>query len=239
MPWILTAAETEAALGAYRDALATLQTVRPAASGADLARLLALRADLFSACADLGALNAYREALEVETDPAARKRLRRGSPGPPPSAGDLETAATGARRPGPRRQRQRRHAAAGPRQPGLLPQRLHRGGRGGGRGAAPDRPRRAELAAVRPGRPAGPAGALPRRVVPAAAGASCATGCAARTSRSGSSIPTCAWRSTCSTARPRTTRCWSWRANCATPPSGPACYGRSPSPWRYAVRPPS
>ena len=72
MPWVLTAAETEAALGAYRDALATLHTVRAAASGADLARLLALRADLLSACADLGALTAYREALEVATDPAAR-----------------------------------------------------------------------------------------------------------------------------------------------------------------------
>jgi hypothetical protein len=92
VPWILTAAETEAALGAYRDALATLQTVRAAASGADLARLLALRADLFSACADLGALNAYREALEVETDPAARTRLRTRLARAATVAGDLETA---------------------------------------------------------------------------------------------------------------------------------------------------
>ena len=92
VPWILTAAETEAALGAYRDALATLQTVRTAASGADLARLLALRADLFSACADLGALNAYREALEVETDPAARTRLRTRLARAATVAGDLETA---------------------------------------------------------------------------------------------------------------------------------------------------
>jgi DNA-binding SARP family transcriptional activator/tetratricopeptide (TPR) repeat protein len=92
VPWILTVAETEAALGAYRDALATLQTVRTAASGADLARLLALRADLFSACADLGALNAYREALEVETDPAARTRLRTRLARAATVAGDLETA---------------------------------------------------------------------------------------------------------------------------------------------------
>jgi DNA-binding SARP family transcriptional activator len=92
VPWILTAAETEAALGAYRDALATLQMVRTAASGADLTRLLALRADLFSACADLGALNAYREALEVETDPTARTRLRTRLARAATVAGDLETA---------------------------------------------------------------------------------------------------------------------------------------------------
>jgi DNA-binding SARP family transcriptional activator len=92
VPWILAAAETEAALGAYRDALATLQTVRTAAAGADLVRLLALRADLLSACADLGALNAYREALEVETDPKARTRLRTRLARAATVAGDLETA---------------------------------------------------------------------------------------------------------------------------------------------------
>ena len=40
VPWMLRAAETEAALGAYHDALATLATVRDRAHGADLARLL-------------------------------------------------------------------------------------------------------------------------------------------------------------------------------------------------------
>jgi DNA-binding SARP family transcriptional activator len=92
VPWILAAAETEAALGAYRDALATLETVRGAASGADLARLLGLRADLLSAGADLGALNAYREALRVESDPAARARLRTRLARAATIAGDLETA---------------------------------------------------------------------------------------------------------------------------------------------------
>ena len=90
--WILTAAETQAALGAYRDALATLETVRAAASGPDVARLLGLRADLLSACADLGAITAYREALRAEPDPAAQARLRTRLARAATIAGDLETA---------------------------------------------------------------------------------------------------------------------------------------------------
>ena len=88
------AAETAAALGAYREALETLATVREQAHGADLARLLALRADLLMAGAD----------------PAHRRRLPRGPRRRPPTrpqrsrlrarlaraatfAGDLDTAA--------------------------------------------------------------------------------------------------------------------------------------------------
>ncbi|HEY7273625.1 MAG TPA: AAA family ATPase [Actinoplanes sp.] len=92
VPWVLTAAETEAALGAYRDALATLETVRAAASGPDVARLLALRADLLSACADLRAIPAYREALQAESEPAAQKRLRTRLARAATIAGDLDTA---------------------------------------------------------------------------------------------------------------------------------------------------
>jgi tetratricopeptide repeat protein len=92
VPWILTAAETEAALGAYRDALATLETVRAAASGPDVVRLLALRADLLSACADLRAIPAYREALQAESDPVAQKRLRTRLARAATIAGDLDTA---------------------------------------------------------------------------------------------------------------------------------------------------
>ena len=90
--WLLTAAETEAALGAYRDALATLETVSSVASGADLARLLALRADLLTACADLGAVDAYRDALRVVSNPAARKPLLTRLARAATSAGDLDTA---------------------------------------------------------------------------------------------------------------------------------------------------
>ena len=92
VPWVLTAAETEAALGAYRDALATLETVRAAATGPDVARLLALRADVLSACADLRAIPAYREALQAESDPAGQKRLRTRLARAATIAGDLDTA---------------------------------------------------------------------------------------------------------------------------------------------------
>jgi DNA-binding SARP family transcriptional activator len=92
VPWVLTAAETEAALGAYRDALATLDTVRAAATGPDVARLLALRADLLSACADLNAIPAYREALRAESDPAGQTRLRIRLARAATMAGDLDTA---------------------------------------------------------------------------------------------------------------------------------------------------
>ena len=93
VPWMLRAAETEAALGAYRDALDTLASVRDQAHGADLARLLGLRADLLMARADSGAVDAYREALAVTTDPALRSRLRARLARAASFAGDLETAA--------------------------------------------------------------------------------------------------------------------------------------------------
>ena len=92
VPWVLTAADTEAALGAYRDALATLDTVRSFASGADRARLLALRADLLSACGDLGAVDAYREALAATSDPATRVWVRTQLARAATYAGDLDTA---------------------------------------------------------------------------------------------------------------------------------------------------
>jgi DNA-binding SARP family transcriptional activator/tetratricopeptide (TPR) repeat protein len=93
VPWMLRAAETEAALGAYRDALDTLASVRDQAHGADLARLLGLRADLLMAGADSGAVDAYREALAVTTEPALRSRLRARLARAASFAGDLETAA--------------------------------------------------------------------------------------------------------------------------------------------------
>jgi DNA-binding SARP family transcriptional activator/RecA/RadA recombinase len=92
VPWILTAAETEAALGAYRDALATLDTVRSSASGAERSRLLALRADLLSACGDLGAVDAYREALAATSDPVTRVWVRTQLARAATYAGDLDTA---------------------------------------------------------------------------------------------------------------------------------------------------
>jgi DNA-binding SARP family transcriptional activator len=93
VPWVLRAAETEAALGAYRDALATLELVRSAATGEDAARLLALRADLLSACGDRTALDAYRAALAVAQRPEQRARVRTRLARTATQHGDLETAA--------------------------------------------------------------------------------------------------------------------------------------------------
>ena len=93
VPWVLRSAETHAAVGAYQDALAELETVRTVAGDRDLARLLTLRADLLTACADPGALDAYREALAAATDPGETVRLRVRLGKSAVLAGDLGTAA--------------------------------------------------------------------------------------------------------------------------------------------------
>ena len=64
MPYLLRAAETEAAVGAYRDALALLDAVRPHATGLHRLRALSLRGDLLNAIGDPMAASAYREALD-------------------------------------------------------------------------------------------------------------------------------------------------------------------------------
>jgi DNA-binding SARP family transcriptional activator len=92
VPWMIRAGETEAALGAYREALASLESVDSAAEGADRARLLALRADLLSACGDRGAIDAYRGALDAAVEPDDRARLRTGLARAATFAGDLDTA---------------------------------------------------------------------------------------------------------------------------------------------------
>ncbi len=91
--WTLRAAETAAALGAYHEALTTLQAIEPHARGTDLTRLLSLRADLLVASADAGAVDAYRAALGTTTDPAERSMLRAKMARAAAFAGDLETAA--------------------------------------------------------------------------------------------------------------------------------------------------
>ncbi len=91
--WMLRAAEASAALGANREALATLDSVRRQARGPDLARLLSLRADLFMAAGDSGAIDAYREALATVAEPSARTRLRARLARAATFTGDLETAA--------------------------------------------------------------------------------------------------------------------------------------------------
>ncbi|OHV47804.1 AAA family ATPase, partial [Pseudofrankia sp. BMG5.36] len=72
VPYVLRAAETAAAVGAYRDALTQLDEVREHASGAEAVTLAALRADLLVALADPGAPDAYRAAIEAASPADAR-----------------------------------------------------------------------------------------------------------------------------------------------------------------------
>ncbi len=92
VPYLLRAAETEAAVGAYRDALALVDTVRPFVSGDTRTTAFMLRGDLLNAIGDPTAASAYREALDGAEPGAARElrvRLARTSL----MSGDLETAA--------------------------------------------------------------------------------------------------------------------------------------------------
>jgi DNA-binding SARP family transcriptional activator/tetratricopeptide (TPR) repeat protein len=92
VPYVLQAVETEAAVGAYRDALSLVEAVREHASPADHARLLALRADLLSAIGDRATIVAYREALAVAAEPD-RPLLRARMGNAAAKEGDLDTAA--------------------------------------------------------------------------------------------------------------------------------------------------
>jgi DNA-binding SARP family transcriptional activator len=91
MPQLLQAAETAAALGAYREALALADTVRAHATGPDRTRALSLRADLLTAIGDPMAGPAYREALGGAA-PAQARRLRARLAHSAIMAGDLVTA---------------------------------------------------------------------------------------------------------------------------------------------------
>ena len=92
VPYLLRAAETEAAVGAYRDALALVDAVRPHAVGAHRAAALSLRADLLNAIGDPMAISAYREALDA-AEPAAVRHLRVRLARCAVMSGDLETTA--------------------------------------------------------------------------------------------------------------------------------------------------
>ena len=91
VPYLVRAAETEAAVGAYRDALALIDAVRPHATGAHRATALALRGDLLNAIGDPLAASAYREALDG-AEPAAVRGLRVRLARCAIMSGDLETA---------------------------------------------------------------------------------------------------------------------------------------------------
>jgi DNA-binding SARP family transcriptional activator/tetratricopeptide (TPR) repeat protein len=92
-PYLLKAAKTEAAVGAYRDALELVDSIRGDVSGPDRTTLLALRADLLMAASDSGAVAAYREALAGNDNPFERRRLRTQLARAATFAGDYATAA--------------------------------------------------------------------------------------------------------------------------------------------------
>jgi DNA-binding SARP family transcriptional activator/tetratricopeptide (TPR) repeat protein len=92
VPYLLRAAETEAAVGAYRDALALVDTVKPVVSGSQRATALMLRGDLLNAIGDPTAASVYREALEG-ADPQIARELRVRLARTALMSGDLETAA--------------------------------------------------------------------------------------------------------------------------------------------------
>lgn len=91
VPHLLRAAETDAALGAYRDALDLVDSVRPHATGPERARTLSLRGDLLNALGDPLATSAYREALEGAAGPSVRT-LRAKLARSAVMSGDLDTA---------------------------------------------------------------------------------------------------------------------------------------------------
>ncbi|HEX6871502.1 MAG TPA: BREX system ATP-binding domain-containing protein [Micromonosporaceae bacterium] len=92
VPYVLRAAETEAAVGAYRDAVNLLESIRAVAEGDERRRLLALRADLLAAVGDASAASAYRDAMEV-ADPEQRRVLKARLARMVVYEGDLDTAA--------------------------------------------------------------------------------------------------------------------------------------------------
>lgn len=94
VPYLLRAAETEASLGAYADALATLSSIESEVGAADRARLLGLRADLLLALGDRAAADAFREALAVTPDGPSRAHLRVGLARVATFAADYDTART-------------------------------------------------------------------------------------------------------------------------------------------------
>ncbi|HSI92723.1 MAG TPA: AAA family ATPase, partial [Jiangellaceae bacterium] len=92
VPYVLQAVETEAAIGAYRDALSLVEAVREHAGPPDRARLLALRANLLAALGDRATIDAYRAAIAAAAEPD-RPLLRARMGQAALMEGDVATAA--------------------------------------------------------------------------------------------------------------------------------------------------
>ena len=92
VPHVIQAVETEAAIGAYRDALALVDAVRDEANPHDRGLLLALRANLLAALGDRSTIDAYRDAIAVAAE-SERSLLRARMAQSAVMEGDLDTAA--------------------------------------------------------------------------------------------------------------------------------------------------
>ena len=136
-PFLLQAARTDAAIGAYRDALAMIDAVRQDVRDPERGPVLALRADMLMATGDAGAVLAYREALGATGDPAERRRLLPRLARAATFAADYATAAEALDGLEPDGSADDARAAAPARDPGLHDRRPHRRGGGRGRGAPP------------------------------------------------------------------------------------------------------
>jgi tetratricopeptide (TPR) repeat protein len=90
-PYLIQAAERDAAVGAYRDAFELVERVQAHVDGPVRVRALALRADLLFALGDPSAPIAYRQAIEV-ADGDERLLLRARLARAAVIAGDLDTA---------------------------------------------------------------------------------------------------------------------------------------------------
>lgn len=91
-PWALTAASTDASLGAYQAALEMLDRVADVVRGADRGQLLTLRARLLHETGHPDALDAHRQALAEVDDPVVVRRLRTHLGNTAALRGDLATA---------------------------------------------------------------------------------------------------------------------------------------------------
>ena len=166
VPHVIQAVETEAAIGAYRDALALVDAVRDQANPHDRGLLLALRANLLAALGDRSTIDAYRDAIAVAAE-SERSLLRARMAQSAVMEGDLDTAAAVLDGLEPN---------GGPadvpillaQEPGLLHGRRRRGVEGLGPGLWTRETGREQLAAAGPADSAGSHRTSPRRAVLAA-----------------------------------------------------------------------
>jgi DNA-binding SARP family transcriptional activator/tetratricopeptide (TPR) repeat protein len=91
-PYLLSAAQTEAAFGAYRDALTLVESVRHSVPEDTRGEVELLRGELLAAVGDPAAVDAYREAVRL-TSGELRRKARIALSRTATMSGDLESGA--------------------------------------------------------------------------------------------------------------------------------------------------